>query len=96
MDFYTEKAIEDLRNSLPPLFTRETACKMTGGIFSPRTLSNFDAAGNGPKHKVRMGRRVVYEKEDFIAWFTKMIGTPRKDIGRQRKIIERMESNPYW
>lgn len=89
MDYFTEKAIEDLRNTLPPLFTRETACKMIGGIFTPRTLSNFDAAGNGPKHKIHVRRRVVYAKEDFIEWFIKMIGAPIKDVGK-RKV------NPYW
>lgn len=65
---------DELRKNLPSIFTRETASKMTGGIFSPRTLSNFDAAGNGPANKRRIGKKVVYGKDEFLMWLGKMMG----------------------
>ena len=60
--------IEDLRKELPPIFTRQTASKMIGGIFSAKTLSNFDAAGTGPGVKQHIGKKAVYGKEDFLTW----------------------------
>jgi len=74
MNFFDADFLDGLRNLLPPIFSRETASKMIGGIFTPRTLSNFDAAGRGPKKKVRIGKRVAYEKEDFLDWLQGMMG----------------------
>lgn len=68
MYFFDADFLDGLRTLLPPIFTRETASKMIGGIFTPRTLSNFDAAGRGPRKKIRVGKRVAYEKEDFLKW----------------------------
>jgi len=73
MNFYDDSFIDDLRKELPPIFTRETASKLTGGIFSPKTLSNFDAAGRGPRRKQHIGKKVAYLKEDFLDWLQGMI-----------------------
>lgn len=60
--------IDELRKLLPPIFTRQTASKAMGGLFSPKTLSNIDAAGKGPASKQHIGKKAVYFKEDFLAW----------------------------
>lgn len=66
-----------LRESLPPVFSRETASKMIGGIFSPRTLSNLDAEGKGPRQKRHIGKKVAYAREDFLDWLEGQFRGPR-------------------
>lgn len=73
---YDDAFLEELKLKLPPIFTRETASQMMGGIFSPRTLSNFDAAGTGPPNKRHIGKKVVYSKDDFLRWLQGMIKYP--------------------
>lgn len=73
MNFYDDSFIEDLRKLLPPIFTRETASKMIGGIFSVKTLSNFDSSGRGPSKVFHIGRKRVYYKEDFLRWLQAII-----------------------
>lgn len=70
-----------LEEALPPVFTRKTASKMTGGLFTPRTLSNLDSAGKGPASKVRVGKNILYEKHDFIDWLQTSM-RPMKEISR--------------
>lgn len=88
MSFYDDSFIDELRKELPPIFTRETASKMIGGIFSVKTLSNFDSAGKGPTKVVHIGRKRAYYKEDFLLWLQGMIKLTNKRT--------RYMSNPYW
>lgn len=81
-----DEFMENLRKELPPIFTRETASKMTGGLFSPRTLSNFDAAGNGPKSKHYFAKKVVYEKDEFLIWLKSMVCDKKHIQQPQQKI----------
>lgn len=60
--------ISSLRDSLPAIFTREVAAKQLGGLLSAKTLANYDAHGTGPCVKQRIGKKVAYEREDFLAW----------------------------
>jgi len=69
--------IEDLRKELPPIFTRQTASRMIGGIFSAKTLSNLDAAGKGPGIKQHIGKKAVYGKEDFLIWLQEKLFSGR-------------------
>lgn len=62
------RAIEE---SLPAVFTRQTASKAIGGLISPKTLSNLDALGIGPPVKIKFGTKVGYEKASFMAWLKK-------------------------
>lgn len=64
----TESFFDALSTNLPPVFTREEASQMMGGIFSPKTLSNFDASHSGPRLKLKIGKKVAYEKNDFLQW----------------------------
>lgn len=96
MYFWGPEHIEEIRRSLPIIFTRETACKLLGGIFTPKTLSNFDAAGNGPRTKQHIGRKVAYNRDDFIEWLEGMFAYPVKDIGNVKKDSGKAKCNPYW
>lgn len=57
-----------LEASLPPVFSRELAAKHLGGILTAKTLNNIDYRGEGPETRVRIGKKVGYEKETFVRW----------------------------
>lgn len=60
--------LEVIEKQLPPVFDRHTASKILGGILSPKTLSNSDATGTGPSIKVKIGKKIAYERDSFIEW----------------------------
>lgn len=60
---------QKLLAELPPIFTRSVAVKATGGLIAVGTLANLDSAGEGPPDKIRLGRKVAYERESFVEWF---------------------------
>lgn len=57
-----------IEQQLPMVFDRATASKCTEGILSPKILSNADAAGTGPTVKMKVGKKIVYERTAFINW----------------------------
>ncbi len=69
---YTEVGSDDffktLEKELPPVFSRQTASKILGGLISAKTMANADANGTGPEKKIRIGSKVGYEKESFLCW----------------------------
>lgn len=93
-----ENFFKGLEEALPPVFTRKTASRMTGGLFTPRTLSNLDAAGKGPASKIRVGKNIIYEKLDFIEWLQTSI-CPKKEIARpvQKPWVDQgSHQNTFW
>lgn len=70
-----EVFMEILRQELPPVFTRRTACKVMGGWMSEGTLANRSSAGTGPDC-IRVGRKILYYRENFINWVEGQIQTP--------------------
>ena len=64
----SEAFYAQLESALPPVFTREEASRLTGGLFKPRTLTNIDYRGSGPEVRVRIGKKVGYERDSFIQW----------------------------
>jgi hypothetical protein len=63
----------NLKENLPPLFTRKEACQHLGGLFKPNTLKNIDYQGLGPKCKQRVGRKVLYTRDNFIEWLNNYV-----------------------
>lgn len=63
-----------LRQSLPPVFSRETAAKYLGGVLKAATLRNIDMLGRGPKSGVKIGKKIAYERDDFIDWLQRYKG----------------------
>ena len=51
-----------------PIVSRSEIKNFTGGLLSPGTLANLDCRGLGPRNKIRMNRRVAYEKDSLIEW----------------------------
>lgn len=60
--------IDRLRESLPPVFSREVAAKNLSGLLCARTFTNLDASGLGPQVKIRFGKKIGYERESFLSW----------------------------
>lgn len=51
-----------------PYVARDQVKKFTGGIINPRTLANLDSKGEGPRDRVRVGRKIAYPVDKFIQW----------------------------
>ena len=51
-----------------PFIARHEVERFTGGIINPRTLANLDSKGEGPKGRVRVGRKIAYPVPNFIEW----------------------------
>lgn len=64
----TDVFFTSLEKTLPPVFTRTEAAKHLGGILSARTLNNIDWRGEGPEVRVRIGKKVGYERASFMQW----------------------------
>lgn len=56
-----------LADELPAIITRKDISIHFGSFISPKYLANLDSQKKGPL-KYRIGRKVVYRKEDFLAW----------------------------
>ena len=59
---YDELFFERLREELPPVFTREFASQKMGCLYTAKSLSNADSSGTGPSVKVKIGKKVGYER----------------------------------
>lgn len=63
-----EIVFNKLEQALPPVFSREEAARHLGGVLKAKTLSNIDADGKGPPVKIRIGKKVAYERGSFLRW----------------------------
>ena len=66
--FGTDEFFDVLKNNLPAIFTREEASRCMGRLLSAKTLANMDAANSGPYRKMKVGKKVCYERDSFISW----------------------------
>lgn len=71
--------IENLRNSLPPIFPRSEVGRLTGGVIQPGTMRNRDCRGDGVGREGRflVGRKICYSREAFLNWLEARIKTPQ-------------------
>ena len=59
---------KEVEKTLPPVFSREYASKVIGGLLSAKTMSNEDSLGKGPSKKVKVGNKIGYTREAFMEW----------------------------
>ncbi len=64
----SEDFLQAIEKELPPVFTRKTASNIIGGIISVKTMSNLDSLGQGVKGKIKIGSKVGYTRDNFMAW----------------------------
>lgn len=57
---------------MPGILTRKDIRTFFGSYISPNYLANLDSQNKGPE-RCRIGQKVVYRKEDFIAWLESRI-----------------------
>ena len=58
----------DLAEKLPPIIARSQIEKLLGGVISAKRLANLDSLGEGPKPRMRIGRKIAYRTEDLLNW----------------------------
>ena len=84
----SKKKIPDLSGlmaNLPPLVARNKKELYLPGLFSRRYMQNLDSLGVGPK-KFKIGAKVVYQREDLLAWLTGKIrfDSQGKDVSEEK------------
>ena len=62
-----ESIFTSILPKLPCLLARKDISKYFGSFISINYLANLDSRKKGPV-KCHIGRKVLYKKEDFIAW----------------------------
>lgn len=60
--------LDQLEASLPLLVARDQVEKLTGGAVTRGTLARLDHEGQGPKERIRIGRKVAYSRAGFMEW----------------------------
>ena len=73
--FVTEDISKALERELLPIASWAEASRATGGLISAKTLSNNDALHIGPCGKIRVGSKVGYTRESFIAYLRNKLQT---------------------
>ncbi len=71
--FGSDIFFDALEKALPAVFTREEASRCMGGLFSSKSLSNMDAQGIGPSVKVKIGKKIGYERKSFMCWIRRKL-----------------------
>jgi len=77
-EFDISMALDELRQVLPPVFTRTKASELLGGIISAKTLANLGIRKEGPP-AFRSSRHVIYQRESFLAWLSHWLQQGRKN-----------------
>lgn len=47
---------------------RQEVKNFTGGILTAKYCANLDCQGQGPKGRLRVGRKISYPVQEFISW----------------------------
>ena len=77
--------LENLLKSLPPVIARTEVPRLLGGIISAGHLANLDCIGEGPP-RIRVGRKVAYEREAFLAWLAPRLKPEAPKPRRAREV----------
>lgn len=48
--------------------SREKVPDFTGGALSSGRIANLDSTGHGPPGRMKVGRKIVYPVDEFVAW----------------------------
>ena len=60
--------LDQLEASLPLIVARDQVERLTGGAVTRGTLARLDHEGQGPKERIRVGRKVAYSSASFMEW----------------------------
>ena len=90
-----EVFFDQLRKELPPVFTREFASEKIGRIFSAKSMSNADALGTGPTVKVKIGKKIGYERDSFIRWLRGKMKHDEPHVKKENNFHYMPNSTPF-
>ena len=93
--FGDEVFFDQLRKELPPVFTREFASEKIGRIFSAKSMSNADALGIGPSVKVKIGKKVGYERDSFLQWLREKMKHDAPHVKKENTFHYTPDSTPF-
>ncbi len=51
-----------------PIVARSAIEKFSGGLFTTKSLANYDYWGTGPAGRFRVGRKIAYRVTDLVEW----------------------------
>lgn len=64
-----ENIFDELKRSWgSPIVARDQISRFSGGLLHPRTMSNLDSRGLGPKGRFRVGKKIAYPVDSVIEW----------------------------
>jgi hypothetical protein len=52
------------------IVARDQVPVFTGGAISSGRMANLDCMGEGPKERIRIGRKICYPVDVFIEWLS--------------------------
>lgn len=62
-------SLKELANRWPSTFVARSEIKaFTGGAISEKSMANLDSQKLGPKGRIRLGKKVLYEIAPLITW----------------------------
>lgn len=93
--FGDEIFFDQLRKELPPVFTREFASEKIGRIFSAKSMSNADALGTGPAVKVKIGKKIGYERDSFLQWLRGKMKHGAPHVKKEKNVYYMPNSTPF-
>lgn len=70
--------LERWAKNWPPLLHRRDALAWSYGIFKPDTLRAYEARTGEPR-SYSFNKKIVYDKDEFLAWVLKRYGTAVKE-----------------
>ena len=87
MEFHLQRVIDELRQTLPPVFAGTSLGQLTGGAIHWPTIQNRRALRQIPDECfVRSGTRVLVLRDPFLRWWaTTLKEAHRPTIGHPRK-----------
>lgn len=62
------------KKELPLFITRSKAVEILGGIYARGTYANLDCKGQGPSEKIKVGGKIAYPRDSFVAWVKERTG----------------------
>lgn len=76
MSKYIYTMIAKWREEWPAFFARSETGRLTGGAIAPGTCANRDSAGTGPPGRFMVGKKVCYERDQFLDWLAAQLREP--------------------
>jgi hypothetical protein len=81
-----QRVVDELRQTLPPVFAGTSLGELTGGAIHWPTIQNRRALRQIPDSCfVRSGTRVLVLRDEFLAWWGMTLSEARQPVERRRR-----------